>query len=114
MHYSKAVQFSEVVLIFVRIYLRLVTAPFATLPPACVQQATCLTSFLIYPSQLIEANLFVDLLLVVLHHFSYFPSGTLSYKGFLAFHLGGLSLVWSRLAEVIPVGGFQAAEMKTF
>lgn len=33
---------------------------------------------------------------------------------FLAFQLWGLSPVWSRLAEVIPVGGFQAAEIKPF
>lgn len=85
MHYSKAVQFSEVVLIFVRIYLHLVTAPFATLPPACVQQATCLTSFLIYPSQLIEANLFVDSLLVVLDHFPIFPQALLVIRVFLHF-----------------------------
>lgn len=47
MHYSRAVQFSEVILIFVRIHLHLVTAAFATFPPAGVQQATFLTSFLI-------------------------------------------------------------------
>lgn len=88
MHYSKAVQFSEVVLIFVRIYVHLVTAPFATLPPACVQQATFLTSFLIHPSQLIEANLFVDLFLDVLHHLPAFPRALFVIRVFLHFTYG--------------------------
>lgn len=73
MHYSRAVQFSEDILIFAGIYLHLVTAAFATFPPAHVQQAPLLTSFLIHPSQLTEANLFVDLFLVLLHPLPVLP-----------------------------------------
>lgn len=100
MHYSRAVQFSEEILIFVGIYLYLVTTAFATFPPAHVQQATLLTSFLIHPSQLIEANLFVDLFLVLLHPL---PS-CISVMGFVS------------CLEQVGRGEFLlvAAEMKTF
>lgn len=88
MHYLRAVQFSEVISIFVRVHLRLVAAAFATFPPAGVQEATFLTSFLIHPSQLIEANLFVDLFLVVLHHWPVFPRALLVLWVFLHFTYG--------------------------
>lgn len=112
MHYSRAVQFSEVILIFVRMHLHLVTAAFATFPPAGVQQATCLTSFLIHPflSSLRPTCLWIYSWL----SYTTCLFKTHSFMGFLAFHLWGLSLVWSRLAEVIPPGSFQEAEIKTF
>lgn len=91
MHYSRAVQFSEVILIFVRIHLHVVTAAFATFPPAGVQQATFLTNFLIHPSQLIEANLFVDLLwlsyttcLFSLRHSQFYGFPCISLLGFVS------------------------------